>query len=442
MIYIKLKRGARAIINTIARAITNCGGKAYYAGGYVRDYILAVPDTKDIDIEIFNLSTEQIIDVLAGFGEVFISGQAYPVIKIKGHPELDFTTPENPRLSMYEACQRRDFTINSMLMDVLNGEIIDETNATKDIENRLIRHTSPRIFKDDPLRAYRACQLAARLDFRIHPDTIKLIQGTDLNGIKPERIYEEFSKLLMLSETPSIGLRYMQETGILKRMHPSLFNLVGCRQSPLHHPEGDVWEHTLLVVDQAAKLKNKSRYPLALMFAALLHDTGKPQSTRITEEKVTAYGHDVCGATVAADFIRQLTTNTRLINSVSTLTREHMRPVLLYKERERVSDKALRKLINRVDFHELMLLAEADFKGRTVEKNFEAVKDWFNDRYQAMGIDPGQKIKPLVNGRDLIQLGYKPGKHMGQVLNKAFELQLEGKNRDEILSQLKFKLRS
>lgn len=427
------KAGCKTILNTIAKAIANVGGRAYYAGGYVRDYILAEPDAKDIDIEIFNLSTEQITDILAGYGEVFLSGQAYPVIKIKGHPELDFTTPKNPRLSLYEACQRRDFTINSMLMDVLTGEIIDEANARKDIDNKLIRHTSARIFEDDPLRAYRACQLAARLDFKIHPDTIKLIQGTDLNDIKSERIYEEFSKLLMRSNTPSIGLRYMQETGILNRMHPSLFKLVGCQQSPLHHPEGDVWEHTLLVVDQAAELKDKSHYPLPLMFAALLHDTGKPQSTRITEEKVTAYGHDVCGATVAAEFMRQITTNTRLINSVSTLTREHMRPVLLYKERERVSDKALCKLINRVDFHELMLLAEADFKGRTVERNFDAVKDWFNDRFQAMGIDPEQKIKPLVNGQDLIQLGYKPGKHMGQILNKAFELQLEGKNREEIL---------
>ncbi|HBQ86741.1 MAG TPA: hypothetical protein DD811_09725 [Syntrophomonas sp.] len=114
-----------------------------------------------------------------------------------------------------------------------------------------------------------------------------------------------------------------------------------------------------------------------------------------------------------------------------------MRPVLLYKERERVSDKALRKLINRVDFHELMLLAEADFKGRTVERDFEVVRAWFDERFQAAGIDPRQRIKPLVNGRDLVQLGYKPGQQMGRLLNTAFEWQLEGKNRDEILSRFK-----
>jgi tRNA nucleotidyltransferase (CCA-adding enzyme) len=398
---------------------------------------MALPASKDIDIEIFNLSTEKITDLLGAFGEVFISGQAYPVIKIKGHPEWDFTIPENPQLSFQEACQRRDFTINSMLMDIITGELIDELGARKDIKHKLIRHTSPGVFKNDPLRAYRACQLAARFDFKLHPDTIKLIQATPLTNLKAERIYEEFCKLLMLSRKPSIGLRYMQETGILERMHPSLFQLIGCQQSPLHHPEGDVLEHTLLVVDQTAQLKDKSHYPLALMFAALLHDTGKPQSTRITGEKVTAYGHDVCGATVAAEFMRRITSNARLIASVTTLIREHMRPVLLYKERERVSDKALRKLINRVDFHELMLLAEADFKGRTVERDFEVVRAWFDERFQAAGIDPRQRIKPLVNGRDLVQLGYKPGQQMGRLLNTAFEWQLEGKNRDEILSRFK-----
>jgi tRNA nucleotidyltransferase (CCA-adding enzyme) len=322
-------------------------------------------------------------------------------------------------------------------MDIITGEIIDETGARKDTENKLIRHTSQTIFKDDPLRAYRACQLAARFNFKIHPDTIELIQNTYLTSIKSERIYEELCKLLMLSKTPSIGLRYMQHTGILEKMHLSLFNLIGCQQSPLHHPEGDVWEHTLLVVDEAAKLKNNSHYPLALMFAALLHDTGKPQSTQVTEEKITSYGHDVSGATVAAEFMYKITSNARLINNISILIREHMRPVLLYKERERVSDKALRKLINRVDFHELMILAEADFKGRTVERDFEAVKDWFNARFNLMGVDPEQKINPLVNGQDLLNLGYKPGKHLGQMLNTAFEWQLEGKNREEILTRFK-----
>jgi tRNA nucleotidyltransferase (CCA-adding enzyme) len=395
-----------------------------------------LPQSKDIDIEIFHLSTQQILNVLAPFGEVFISGQSFPVIKIKGHPQWDFTAPEKPELSFYEASQRRDFTINTMLMDILTGEIIDELGAQRDIANKIIRPVSPEVMKNDPLRAYRACQLAARLSFALHPDTIAQIADADLKGIKAERIYEEFCKLLMLSARPSIGLRYMQTTGILESMHPSLFSLIGCQQSPLHHPEGDVWEHTLLVVDEAARLKVHSHYPLALMFAALLHDTGKPQSTRIKGEKITAYGHDVLGVKVAEDFLRSITSNARLINAVCTLTREHMHPVLLYKDKDRVSDKALRKLINRVDFNELMLLAEADFKGRTVEKDFSLVRDWFNHRFQLMGVNPERKIEPLIKGQDLLELGYHPGKELGRMLDLAFELQLEGKNREEILSQI------
>jgi tRNA nucleotidyltransferase (CCA-adding enzyme) len=173
------------------------------------------------------------------------------------------------------------------------------------------------------------------------------------------------------------------------------------------------------------------------MFAALLHDTGKPHSTRITDDKITAYGHDTAGALTAAEFMRQITASSRLIKHVSVLTREHMRPVLLFKERERVSDKALLKLISRVDYHELMLLAEADFKGRTVEKDFTLVKDWFETRFKRMGIDPRQKIQPVVNGKDLIAMGYEPGKEMGRLLNKAFELQLAGNSRETILSLLK-----
>lgn len=374
--------------------------------------------------------------ILAAFGEPFVSGRSFPVIKLKGYPEWDFTLPSQPDISYVQACQRRDFTVNSMLMEVLTGEIIDPLGARQDIRDKVIRPTNDQSLIEDPLRAYRACQLAGRLQFTLHPSAIKLIKQVSLAEVKPERIYEELRKLLLLSPVPSIGLRYLHQTGILERQHPLLFHLVGCPQSPTHHPEGDAWEHTLLVVDLAAQLKEQSHYPLAFMFAALLHDIGKPESTQITGEKITSYGHDVNGSKLAELFLGKLTSPARLIDYVSKLVREHMRPVLLYKERERVSDKALRKLINRVDFHELMLLAEADFKGRTVERDFTPIRVWFNTRYQHMGIDPEHKIEPLVKGQDLLNMGYIPGRQMGRLLQYAYEQQLEGKNKEQILHQL------
>jgi len=259
------------------------------------------------------------------------------------------------------------------------------------------------------------------------------MKHSNLDDIKPERILEELRKLLLLAPQPSLGLSYMQETGILERRHPMLFKLVGCEQSPLNHPEGDVWQHTLQVVDICASLKNQSQDPEVLMFAALLHDLGKPVTTCIRKGKITAYGHDLEGEKLARIFLNQLNASKNLIAGVEKLVREHMHPVLLYKTREQVSGKAIRKLVNRVNVRELLLLAEADFKGRGKERDFEPVQEWLMDRISRLGLDPEKGITPYVQGRDLIALGLKPGTNFSKILDQCFEMQLEGKSRQEIL---------
>lgn len=427
------------MLQKITEDIALNGGRAFYVGGYVRDYLMGITDNegKDCDIEVYNLDIHELTAILAAYGEPHLVGKSFPVIKIKGHPEWDFTLPAHKDISYKEACARRDFTVNAMMMDVLNGEIIDLYRGREDLKNRIIRHTTSKVFNDDPLRVYRAVQLAGRLGFSVHPDTVKLIRTTDLSDIKPERIYEELRKLLILSRKPSIGLRYMEQTSILARMHPELYKLVGCEQSPEHHPEGDVWEHTLLVVDEAATLKHKSKKPEVLMFAALLHDIGKPGTTRVRKGKITTYGHDTAGDNMTRLFLQKLTTNNKFISEVRVLVREHMHPVLLFKQRENVSDKAIRKLVNRVDIHELLLLAEADFKGRTVERDFELVSRWLLDRIYALGLNPAETIQPVVQGKDLIEIGFQPGKKLGKILDYAFEQQMEGENKDEIIDKIK-----
>lgn len=423
------------MITTIARDIASQGGRAFYTGGYVRDYLLLgqAANGKDIDLEVFGLDKDELLSVLSTYGQPIVVGKSFPVIKISHHPEWDFTLPETPEISCREACARRDFTINAMMMDVLNGEILDFFGGQEDLKNKLICHTTEQVFADDPLRAYRAVQLAARFGFSIDVATLELIKHSNVGDIKPERILEELRKLLLLAPRPSLGISYMQETGMLKRQHPMLFRLVGCKQSSLNHPEGDVWQHTLQVVDICAGFKKHSRDPEVLMFAALLHDLGKPATTCIRNGKITAYGHDLEGEKLARIFLNQLNASKSLTAGVCKLVREHMHPILLYKSREQVSDKAIRKLVNRVNVRELLLLAEADFKGRGKERDFAPVQEWLMDRISRLGLDPEQGITPYVQGRDLIALGLKPGTNFRKILDQCFEMQLEGKSRQEIL---------
>ena len=427
------------MIKIIARDIAAHGGRVFYTGGYVRDYLLqdGIPESQDIDIEVFSLDQGQLLSILTPYGESQVIGKSFPVIKIKNHPTWDFTLPRNTTISYQEACARRDFTINAMMMDVLSGEIIDFFGGQEDLKKRLIRHTTEQVFKVDSLRVYRAVQLAARFGFRIDSLTLELIKQSELNNIKPERILEELRKLLLLAPRPSWGLKYMREAGILERKHPMLFRLINCEQSPVNHPEGDVWEHTLQVVDLTAGRKHHSRDPEVLMFAALLHDIGKPDTTRVRDGKITAYGHDLKGEKLARIFLSELRAGNSLIEGVGRLVREHMHPVLLYKTRENVSDKAIRKLVNRINVRELMLLAEADFKGRGRERDFAPVQEWLNERMSSLGLHPEEGITPLLQGRDLIELGMEPGPNFRRILNKAFEMQLEGENRQEILDWLK-----
>ncbi len=425
------------MIKTIAQAISQEGGRAFYTGGYVRDYLLnaELRPEADIDIEVFNIEERQLMSILARFAFPKQVGKAYPIIKIAGYPQLDFSMALTDD---YEgAALRRDFTINAVMQDVLTGEILDFVGGQQDIKNRLVRHTRAQVFKEDPLRVYRAAVLAARLNFDIYPETLDLMKVTDLSNLPGERIFDELQKLLLLAVQPAKGLRYLAQTKILEKQHPALFNLIGCIQEKEYHPEGDVWEHTLLAVDAASGLKMQTENPAALMWAALLHDIGKPPTSEMKVGKIVSYGHDQVGAELARKYLRELKASNILIREVTTLVKEHMQPLLLYKQREEVTDKAIRRLVNRVNLMDLLLLAEADYLGRNNSDDFMPIRTWFLERLEKMDLDPRQKIEPLVKGRDLIALGLKPGKNFKNILHYAFDLQLEGKSKTEIINYIK-----
>ncbi|MCX5780290.1 MAG: hypothetical protein NTV45_05630 [Firmicutes bacterium] len=398
----------------IAAEIASAGGRAYYVGGYVRDLLLRRSQARgeDIDIEIHGLSPADLLSILSHCGPVRQVGKAFPVLKISGHPEWDFTLPFDPQLGLEAASGRRDFTINTMMADILSGEIIDCHGGQADLHHHILRHTRPDTFAQDPVRAYRAFHLAARFALTIHPSTLALISSLDVGQAQPERVYLEIKKLLLLAAEPSIGWRYMRSTGILQSMHPLLFALIACEQDPAHHPEGNAWEHTLMVVDRAAALRASSTYPEALMLAALQ------------------------GEVLARQFLTRFSHHRRLIEAVALLVKEHMQPLLLYKQRPEVSDKVIRQLVNRINLRELLLLAEADFLGRGGERDFTPIRQRLLDRVSALGLEPDARITPVVQGRDLQRLGIPPGPAYGPLLTAAFDQQLEGKSKAAILQNI------
>ncbi len=260
------------------------------------------------------------------------------------------------------------------------------------------------------------------------PETIELCQTLDLNELSRERLLGEFKKLLLRAERPSIGLEILRQTKAL-RFFPELEALIDVPQDPTWHPEGCVWTHTLMVVDEAAKLRvGEEKADLVLMFGALCHDFGKPETTIWKDGHWRSPAHDVLGMQPTEKFLRRLTDEVSLIEKVTVLVREHLRPSMLYNDREKVTPGAIRRLALRVSIPELLLVAEADHFGRTTEdalrREFPA-KQWLLDQASKLDVRD-EKPKPFLKGRHLLQLGMRPGPQMGKVLEEAFALQLDG----------------
>ena len=276
----------------IAAAIRGAGGRAIVVGGWVRDRLRGTR-SKDVDIEVFGLEVERLEAVLAQFGDVLAIGRAFGVFRVAGL-DVDFSLPRrdskrgpghrgfdvvpDPSLEFDAAARRRDLTVNSIGLDPLTGEVLDPHGGCEDLARRTLRATDPQHFPEDPLRGLRVVQLAARLEMEPDEALVALCRELDLSELSGERVFEEFRKLLLRAARPSLGFTVLEATGQL-RFFPELDALRGVEQDPEWHPEGDVWVHTLMVVDAAASLRvgNESGDDdLALMLAALCHDLGKP----------------------------------------------------------------------------------------------------------------------------------------------------------------------
>jgi tRNA nucleotidyltransferase (CCA-adding enzyme) len=426
----------------IADVVRRAGGRALVVGGFVRDRLLG-HDAKDLDLEVFGVTDDRLAALLGAFGRVEPVGHSFPVYKVgsidvalprreskTGRGHKGFTVSGDPAMSFEEAARRRDFTINAIGWDPLTDEYLDPFHGQRDLANRVLRVVDAGTFGDDSLRVLRALQFAARFELTIDPTTFELCRSIPLDDLPAERIWGEFEKLLCVARKPSVGLALALDLGIVDAVLPELRPLVGCEQDALWHPEGDVWVHTLMVVDEARKeiddLPRAAK--VAIMLGALAHDLGKPSTTLFKDGHIRSPGHEEAGVPPATTLLDRLNINSidgvDVRREVLGIVAQHLKPGSWHKVRDEVGDGAFRRLSAKVNLELLVMVARADCRGRGGAFDCTAM-EWFLDRARHLGVEH-KPPAPIVLGRHLLALGMEPGPAIGTVLKKVYERQLDG----------------
>lgn len=259
---------------------------------------------KDIDLEVHGISPQKLEEILDTLGERMTIGESFGIYNFKGYSvdiamprkeklrccgHEDFDISVDPFIGTVGASKRRDFTMNALMQDVLTGEIVDHYAGTQDISWGIIRHVCNKTFGEDPLRVLRAAQLSARFNFSIALETIKLCSTMDLSNLSKERIKGELKKALLQAPRPSVFFEAVRQMDQLSFWFPALEVLIGVEQNPKHHAEGDVWTHTMMVLDEAAQYRDRIVNLFGLMLAAVTHDFGKTICTEIVNGEVHVY---------------------------------------------------------------------------------------------------------------------------------------------------------
>ena len=468
-------RGKMEAAREVARIVKAAGGRALLVGGCVRDQLLGstrvglgsnrvglgsnrveigsdrvetlidanktLIDPKDIDIECFGIAPDRLKAVLYERFDLDLVGASFGVLKLC-HLDVDVAIPRretklglghrafemeyDPALTVRDASARRDFTVNAIYQDPLTDEIVDPWNGRADLEKRILRHVSDH-FCEDPLRVLRGMQFVARFGLAPAPETIAVCRAMTPEDLASERLFGEWSKLLLKGVKISKGLEFLRSVGWV-RYYPELERLIGCEQDPQWHPEGDVWNHTLCCLDAfaAARIGDDGE-DLLVGLAVLCHDFGKPACTAYdpVRKRIRSLGHDECGVEPTLSFLRRLTNEERLLKEVPPLVRMHMRPFAMWRDKS--SDGAIRRLaakVTRID--RLIRVAAADDAGRPPFPSEPEPLKWLAEQTKRLAVEDSAP-KPIVMGRDLIAAGMKPGPAMGKALASLYEAQLDGK---------------
>ncbi|CAA6822814.1 MAG: tRNA nucleotidyltransferase (EC (EC [uncultured Sulfurovum sp.] len=442
------------ILKTISKKLHKKNAKAIIVGGAVRDHFLQLP-FKDIDIEVYGLEhMEALESLLKEYGSVNLVGKSFGVLKLSYEgEEYDFSFPRmeskvgeghrgfevevNGSLDFKTAAKRRDFTLNALGYDVEEKKFLDPFSGLKDIEQKQLRHIDDETFIEDPLRVYRAVQFCARFGFDLAKETFVLckhmVKKGMLEELAKERVYIEWKKLLLKSEKPSLGFELMKELGIMERYFPELHALIGIKQSPKWHPEGDVWIHTMMTLDEMVQIcrsnlfSQDNKYKLRMMFAILCHDLGKATHTTIDNDgRIRAIGHEEAGLVPTKNLIYRLSDEHDFIESLLPLVEHHLKPSQFYAAKSKAS--AIRRLATKVNIEELIVVAKADFLGRTTKESLAGIYhagEWLLEKSKALKVI-NKPLAHLLQGRDLIDLGFKPSILFKEILDAVYTLQIDG----------------
>jgi tRNA nucleotidyltransferase (CCA-adding enzyme) len=436
---------------TLARAVRMADGRALLVGGCVRDTLMG-RQPKDWDLEVYGLEPSRLRELLDRFGPVNVVGEAFTVYKLghgldvslprrerkSGRGHRAFVVEGDPLMTVAEASRRRDFTINAILQDPLTEEIIDPVAGQEDIKRQTLRAVSLETFAEDSLRVLRAAQFAARFEFDIEPATVALCRTIDLSDLPSERTWGELEKLLLCTEHPAIGLEWLRKLGAIDQLFAEIKSLMNVPQDPEWHPEGDVYVHTLLVVDRARELIDALPHAkrVTVMLAALCHDFGKPLTTEFLEARWRSRGHEEAGVSPTESFLDRLNLYTLdgydVHAQVVALVRSHLKPGEFYKRRSEVGDGAFRRLARKCELDLLYRVAKADSLGRNApsvppEKWYTAeAQEWFINRARELEIEQ-HAPEPILMGRHLLEMGLSPGPDLGEIIRAVYELQLDGR---------------
>ncbi|MDB6031734.1 MAG: polynucleotide adenylyltransferase [Verrucomicrobiales bacterium] len=426
--------------------------RAFLVGGCVRDWLWGC-SVKDYDVEVFGVTYEQLVAALARWGRTDLVGRSFGVVKLstKAGNTFDFTIPRRDSkvapghkgfqitfdegIEPKEAAARRDFTVNSLMYDPRKQEVLDFFEGQKDLKERVLRHTSE-AFVEDPLRVLRGMQFASRFELRPAVETIELCRTMkeSYRELAVERVREEWFKWASKSRVPSIGLRFLVDSEWVDH-YPEVKALMGTPQEPDWHPEGDVFIHTCHCCDMLVKLPawqsadEESRIVYSL--AILSHDFGKAVTTqkavRDGKERIISPGHEDVGVDIAEQFLARINAPQAIVERVGPLIRNHMSHMIP------ITDRSVRRLAKRLEpenIDGLSVIMTADSMGRPPKP---ARVPPFVLELQAKAAELNVEesaAKPILMGRHLLELGMTPGPGFKEILDAAYEAQLEGSFHD------------
>jgi len=430
---------------SIIRTLREHGHKAYLVGGCVRDLLLG---REPADYDVATDATPE--EVMRIFPETYAVGAQFGVVLVP-LPERDVALncrdvtcyvspkanvvevatfrsdigysdgrhPDQVRFSKdpQEDVERRDFTINGLLLDPVTNEVLDFVGGRKDLGAGIIRSIGDpeRRFAEDKLRMLRAVRFAARFGYTIEPGTFQAIQKTasQIDQVSRERVRDELTRMLIEGHARQAFL-LLDESGLLREVLPEIEAMKGVEQPPQFHPEGDVFVHTLLLLERLPH-----PCPITLAWGALLHDVGKPATFRVAPDRIRFDGHVDVGVKIAEEICHRLRFSNDDTDQILALVDNHMR----FAHVQQMKESTFKRFVRMPRFDEHLQLHRMDCEashGNLTSYNFT--------REKTASMPPAaMRPVPLITGDDLIAIGYRPGPQFKKILSAVEDGQLEGR---------------